>query len=167
MVAFCGAFPGCSGAFGECGERARKCTTRWLCWETAANASPPLNSLILGKIQRNFAQGAPPLALKPLISEDCSGEFPMEGTGTFLSQTVKPTAPTAKTFHRERGQSSGTHSPREEQAARCIGPSAIQDRLDCCWLLHGKEDRGQRTDPVGRCRPVAEESNSLRAQVEW
>ena len=67
--------------------------------------------------------------------------------------------------HHEGGQSSGTHSPYSEQAACCIGPSAIQDRLDRSGLLHAKEDRGQRTDPIRRDRPVAEEVNSLQEEL--
>src|SRR6476661_5939963 len=77
----------------------------------------------------------------------------------FLCETV------VHMLNHQGGQCNGTHSPHSEQAACCIGPSAIQDRLDRSWLLHAKEDRGQRTDPIRRGRPVAEEVNSLQEEL--
>ena len=50
-------------------ERARRPATGWLCGETAANESPPSNSLIPGKIQGISLKTPPPLALNPLNSE--------------------------------------------------------------------------------------------------
>ena len=54
---------------GEGQERAEKRATEWLCWETAANESPPSNSLIPGKIQGISLNTPSPGHTNPLDSE--------------------------------------------------------------------------------------------------
>jgi hypothetical protein len=68
----------------------------WLCWETAANESLFLNSLMRGKIQGiSFERPSPP-AQKPFKHETSLDEFPAIRTGNFLLQTGKTSRLTAK-----------------------------------------------------------------------
>jgi hypothetical protein len=56
--------------------RARFCGTRWLCWQSAANRSPVVKSLITGKIQGISSLWGPSRLARPLVDNRLAAIFP-------------------------------------------------------------------------------------------
>ena len=76
-----------SQRFSECRKRARKPTTRWLCWEAAANASQLGNSLIPGKMQGIPSKSDRTRTPDARNRRALAVKFPTDGTGNLRTRT--------------------------------------------------------------------------------